>query len=304
LNDWANVWLNASGGLPVFPVRGNQEYTASKSVWTDWIKTLPGLGEIEQNGPPGEVGLTYSFIYKNAMFVAMDEYASAVSADSPTISPTTLEWLAGQFAAFNRPHVFVYGHAPAYEIWDAKAIEPFKVFKDGLPSPAVLVDGKWKVAMNCEAVANVRDPFWNLLGVEGTGAYFCGHDHLFARGQAQDLNGNWVRQVIIGNGGAPTVPKFADDYVLPSKMVDPFIESAARQSQYCGSPMFQVEYCDQPTTGPTENQKSAIGYVVVEVHGSMAKATYKAKDMNSKTCVPDSGPFVQKDSWAWKFFAP
>ena len=81
---------------------------------------MPGIGSLQQNGPEGEVGLT-SFHYKNALFIAVDEYASAISADSPTISPAAMEWLRAQMAAFNRPHVFAYAHAPAYEVWDSKA---------------------------------------------------------------------------------------------------------------------------------------------------------------------------------------
>ena len=93
-------------------------------------------------GTGGEVGLTFSFHYKNALFIAVDEYASAISADSPTISPAAMEWLRAQMAAFNRPHVFAYAHAPAYEVWDSKAKNgPFTKLKDGL---AVAVTGRWR----------------------------------------------------------------------------------------------------------------------------------------------------------------
>lgn len=304
LADWRQIWMDNTGGLPVFPVRGNQEWNASPSVWTDFIKTLPGISAIEQNGPAGEVGFTYSFTCKNVLFVALDEYVFAPSADSPTLAPATLDWLRAQMAAFNKPHVFAYAHAPAYEIWDAKAAAPFTVLKDGLPSPAPIIDNKvGPVAMSCDAVANVRDPLWNILGQEGAGAFFCGHDHIYARGVAQDSVGNWVRQVIIGNGGAPAPVRFADDYNL-----DPFIESAARNAQFCCSagtssvcsPMFYKEFFEQPYITPATGTN--FGYLVVEIHGSMAQATYKAK-----TIGPDgvpSGPYLPRDVWSWKFFAP
>ena len=148
--------------------------------------------------------------------------------------------------------------------------------------------------MSCDAVGTVRDPFWNILGQEAAGAFFCGHDHIYARGVAQDTAGNWVRQVIIGNGGAPAPANFYAGPLVPNYMtldgVDPFIESAARfgaaspvgsYSPFCCptgtptacSPMIFKEFFDQPYDAIGTD----FGYVVVEIHGSMAQATYKAR---------------------------
>ncbi len=295
---WAETWRNYAGQVPVFPVRGNQEWCLTKrSTWFDFIKSLPGIGSLNLNGPTGEEGLTFSFQYKDVLFVAIDQYVAAPSADSPVITPAALAWLQAQFAASDRPHVFVYGHAPAYEVYDSKAVPPLTAIKDGLPSPAP-VDASGNPGnpvMSCEAVMNVRNPFWSILGSEGAGAYFCGHDHIYARGVAQDVNGIPVRQVIIGNGGAPgTTPWDPIAYNM-----DPFIESATRNSPFCCpidttmqlcSPLIQVEYFDQPqlATEPTKT-----GYVVLEIQGSKVTATYKAQTARGAAFEP-------LDTWSWK----
>ena len=84
--------------------------------------------------------------------------------------------------------------------------------------------------MSCDAVGTVRDPFWNILGQEAAGAFFCGHDHIYARGVAQDTAGNWVRQVIIGNGGAPAPANFYAGPLVPNYMTwTEWTRSSSRQ---------------------------------------------------------------------------
>jgi hypothetical protein len=56
------------------------------------------------------------------------------------------------------------------------------------------------------------------------------------------------------------------------------------------SPMIDVEYFDQPQAA---SLRTKIGYVVVEMQGSKAAATYKAE------AAPGVG-FVPQDSWSWK----
>jgi len=60
LADWAGLWQEHSGNLPIFPVRGNQEVSASVSVWQDFVKGMPGIGSLPPNGPAGEEWMTYS----------------------------------------------------------------------------------------------------------------------------------------------------------------------------------------------------------------------------------------------------
>lgn len=287
LQDWRAIWLENAGNLPIFPVRGNQEYSAPISTWLNWLQTMPGIGEIQHiSVPPNDVGFSYAFTCRNCLFVAVDEYSSAISADSPTLDPQTLDWLSSLFSSVERPHVFVYGHAPAYEVWDSKK-NPFKVTKDGLPSPAP-VDAQGvplTPVLSRQAIEQVRDPLWNLLGSRAA-TYFCGHDHIYARGVAQDAEGQWVTQVIIGNGGAPPPNPWAAAYGA-----DPFVESvlgqlpaSPRYINNWGSPRIHCEAFEQP---------GKLGYVVVEIQGSHAKATYKAQD-------PAGGPFMPVESWDWK----
>ncbi len=301
LAEWRAIWLENSGNLPIFPVRGNQEWSAPQDTWRNWIKTMPGIGSLRMCSPPGEEGLTYAFTHKNCLFVAIDEYASAISPDSPTIPQPTLSWLGGVFAASDRPHVFVYGHAPAYEVWDAKKTRfdrtpPVKVVKDGLPSPA-LVDSKGQPLtpqMEYDAVMNVRNPLWNLLGSERA-TYYCGHEHLYARGVANDAFGNLVRQVIIGNGGAPPPAAFPEARYSG----DPFVESVAgaspdsvRYINNWNSPRITVEAFDNPHP---ETPAGTFGYIIVEIHGSHATAIYKAERF-----ADDPNGFVELDRWSWK----
>lgn len=121
LADWHAIWLENAGRLPLFPVRGNQEWSAPLSTWTDWLQTVPGIGQANRmHFPANDAGLSYAFRHKNCLFVAVDEYASAISSDSPTIDAPTMSWLSDLLRCGDRPHVFVYGHAPAYEVWDSK----------------------------------------------------------------------------------------------------------------------------------------------------------------------------------------
>ena len=66
--------------------------------------------------------------------------------------------------------------------------------------------------------------------------------------------------------------------------------------------MIFKEFFDQPY----DAMGTDFGYVVVEIHGSMAQATYKAEkvgpDLPGSPGLP-AGPYVPQDSWAWKFFA-
>lgn len=120
-----------------------------------------------RNGPDGEEGLTYSFVHKNALFIGLDQYAGGQH-------EVHQGWLDEQLAGNHQPHVFVYGHEPAFEIHhrDNLAFYPKK-----------------------------RDAFWNLLGRGGVQIYFCGHDHFYNRARIPDDAGRPIRQIIAGTGG-------------------------------------------------------------------------------------------------------
>lgn len=159
--------------------------------------------------------------------------------------------------------------------------------KDGLPSPAPIdaAGNPLNPVLSRQAIQQVRDPLWNLLGMHDA-TYFCGHDHIYARGVAMDQNENWVRQVIIGNGGAPAPSRFAAAFGN-----DPFVESAMAADP--GSLRYVDNWGSRRITCEAFEQPGNLGYVVVEIHGSHASSTYKAQG-------PGGGPFLPVETWSWK----
>jgi hypothetical protein len=210
LATWRTLWNKYSGKTRLYPVRGNQEVTASAEVWKDWTDKMPGIGSLPLNGPPGEQGLSYAFKHENCLFVGLDQYASPNAAgDVHIITPQAMKWLNKVLTESDKPFKFVYGHVPPFETWDSKSAN-FKAVKDGLASPT----GKFKTDFMA-----MRDTFWSVLGLTGA-EYFCGHEHIFSRALALDGVGNWVPQTIIGTGGAPPPPIFPAAYTN-----GPFAES-------------------------------------------------------------------------------
>lgn len=163
-------------GIGVYPIRGNHENDSPLSVDT-WNAAFSGSSLLPNNGPIGEDNLSYSFIYKNALFVGLDEYVNIHRVNQP--------WLDQQLASnATRPHFFVFGHEPA-----------FKVFHTD----------------NLDDYVNERDAFWASLAKVGVKAYFSGHDHFFDAARIDDGDGNAdndVYQVVVGTGGGPLFDQY------------------------------------------------------------------------------------------------
>ncbi len=119
------------------------------------------------NGPEKEKGLTYSFVYKNAFFIGLDQYTDAQH-------KINQKWFERQLSENRQPHLFVFGHEPAFEI----------IHKD-----------------NLSFYPEKRDLFWDSIGRAGGKIYFCGHEHLYNRALIQDSNGNSIWQIISSTGG-------------------------------------------------------------------------------------------------------
>lgn len=175
-------------GIKVYPVRGNHETgpfnPPNKFPWPPGSGPEPTLSPdaglmtayrnafsdpwIPANGPAGEEGLTYSFVYKNALFVGLDQSVNPFRVNQ--------SWLNAQLARNTQPHTFVYGHTPAYRVvhTDSLAYYPKE-----------------------------RDLFWNSIGNAGVRMYFSGHDHLYNRAHIKDRAGHAIYQVLTGAGGAP-----------------------------------------------------------------------------------------------------
>jgi hypothetical protein len=166
LQTWLSVMQPVyNAGIKVYPVRGNHD-SGSKAAWDN---VFSGSYANPQNGPAGEENVTFSFGYRKAFIVGTDQYGS----HSRQVNQT---WLDQQFAANQLPHVFVFGHNPAFEVTHPDCLNDYP---------------------------DARDAFWDSIGAEGGRTYFCGHDHLIHHLRAQDSSGNWIHQVLLGSAGAP-----------------------------------------------------------------------------------------------------
>ncbi|MFY9397517.1 MAG: metallophosphoesterase [Desulfomonilia bacterium] len=202
--DLVNGWINNGGadyrtqfeawkeimgpvyeaGIRVYPVRGNHEDGPERLV----LPPLPARLEppegaqealkyafrqafnqdyIPLNGPPGEEGLTYSFVHKNALVIGIDVFASHQHR-------VNQDWFDEQTASSTHEHLFVYAHEPAFGVGH----------KD-----------------NLSFFPRERDEFWNAIGRAGGRVYFCGHDHLYNRAVIADVAGNTIRQIVLSSGG-------------------------------------------------------------------------------------------------------
>jgi hypothetical protein len=193
-------------GIKVYPIRGNHEdgpFPKHKRYpWPPSADNPPVLRNdelraaflaafddpwIPVNGPAGEQRLTYSFSHKNAFFVGLDHFVNPIKVNQP--------WLDGQLAANKLPHVFVYGHDPAFRVSHTDSLASY---------PAE------------------RDAFWDSLGRAGARIYFCGHDHLYNRAHVNDRAGNTIYQVLTGAGGAPFTKWHPQEYAEGPKVVNDY----------------------------------------------------------------------------------
>jgi hypothetical protein len=154
-------------GIGVYPVRGNHD-----AYWkSSWDNVFSGQYALPSNGPLGEENITFSFSYGNVFVVGLDHYVS--------INRVNQAWLDQQFAANDLPHVFAFGHSPAFKMDHSDCLD--------------------------DHVA-ARDSFWNSLATEGARVYFCGHDHFYDHCRLYDNDAdihNDLHQYIVGTAGAP-----------------------------------------------------------------------------------------------------
>ena len=162
-----------------YPVRGNHEtYGDVNTLGPDyakyWLANIgksPDMPQIPQNGPPNEVGMTYSFRNKNVFIIGLDE-------DNITAPQQVNQtWLNEQMKANTLPFTFVYGHYPAFAI---------------VPNENSLADH-----------TAARDAFWKSLGDSSVNIYFTGHIHLYNRAKISIDGGPEIQQIVVGGGGAP-----------------------------------------------------------------------------------------------------
>lgn len=173
-----------AAGIRVYAVRGNHDSGPERlalpplpahlepapgspaMLEREYRKAMVGP-HVPRNGPDGETGLSYSLVHKNACIIALDEYSNGQHR-------VNQEWLDRELSNHPEPHLFVFGHEPAFEA----------NHRD-----------------NLSFYPERRDRFWDGIGRAGGRIYFCGHDHFYNRALIADREGNPVRQIIAGTGG-------------------------------------------------------------------------------------------------------
>lgn len=188
---WTNIMAPVyNAGIPVRPVRGNHDGdTATYATAAGWTNVFAAL--LPTNGPAGETGCTYSFTNKNALFIALDQY---IAGQDHRINQA---WLDAQLVSNSLPHVFVYGHEPA-----------FKVYNDNFKTLAYYPSN--------------RDTFWNSLAAAGVKVYFTGHEHLYDHARIDDGDGdttNDLHQCTVGTA-------------VPVSKLDPFFAYDGNNSSW------------------------------------------------------------------------
>lgn len=190
-------WVRAlepvyEAGIGVYPCRGNHEVG---DMWSAppgqlpnpqdnfalrWLKVFGNSDvphrKLPDNGPPDERYMSYTVAHKNALIVSLDQYAGIRHRMAHVVNQP---WLEAQLAANRKPHVFVFGHEPAFQAMP----------RDGL-----------------HLYPAQRDAFWRSLQTAGVRVYFCGHDHLYDHARIDDGDGNPdndIHQYIVGTAGAP-----------------------------------------------------------------------------------------------------
>jgi hypothetical protein len=182
--------FNGGTGIPLYVVRGNHEdgeLVTNEDLKAAYLKSIAPL--MPQNGPKQEMGLTYSVQYKQATFIAVDEYS--IKGLGLLRGHVDLPWLKEQLSRIDRiknPFIFVFGHVPAYKVAPLTKAPPPNLYD----------------------FPRHRDVFWKSLQDAGVSMYFCGHFHFYCR-----VTKDNIQQVLIGNGGANT-SSFSPNEVDPS----------------------------------------------------------------------------------------
>ena len=168
LTHWRNIMQPVyDAGIGVYAVRGNHDL-GSEAAWNN---VFSGAYALPGNGPAGEENFTYSVAHRNALVLGLDQYFATHRVNQ--------SWVDAQLAANTLPHVFTFGHEPAFQAQHTDCLDDY--------------------------VAN-RDAFWASLGDAGGRTYFAGHDHFYDHARVNDGDGdpdNDLHQYIVGTAGAP-----------------------------------------------------------------------------------------------------
>ena len=191
--NWVSVMRPLyNAGIGVYVCRGNHEQ--GDTWFTDpneppnpldnyalrWLNVFgsdkhPEL-RLPDNGPAKEKYMSYAVVHKNALVVALDEYAGTWH---HAVHSVNQQWLDSQLQANAKPHVFAFGHEEAFRTRHTDCLD---------------------------AHPDLRDAFWRSLKAAGARVYTCGHDHYYDNARVDDGDddpNNDVHQLIVATAGAP-----------------------------------------------------------------------------------------------------
>ncbi len=165
-----DMWSNAispliAAGIPIYTIRGRNE--ASESNVAEYISTF--AINFPTNGPDAEKNLTYSFTYKNALLIGLDQFIANHSFNT--------NWLYQQLAGSTSIHTFVFGAEPLVQITSTNSLARFKSTRNFL-----------------------LDNMVNKTSL----LYFCGEDGLYDRALITNSYRKNFYQMMVGSGGLVT----------------------------------------------------------------------------------------------------
>lgn len=178
LQSYLTTWRDAfapvyANGTGVYVTRGNHENDVPNHLST-WNNFFTGAYAMPANGPADEANLTYSMTHNNAFFLGLDDYTN--------IHRVNQTWVSHQLASNRQPHIFAFGHEPAFKAFHTDCLDDYP---------------------------DERNAFWSSLAAAGAKVYLCGHDHFYNMSRIDDGDGNPgndLYQCIAGTGGTTNWP--------------------------------------------------------------------------------------------------
>ncbi len=165
-------------GIPIYPVRGNHEFqehpNAAREAYLEEFRNY-----VPSNGPTNEMGLSYSLVTNRVAIIALDEYTLLDT--NGVAGYVNQPWLDTQLTN-QCLFTVVNSHTPAWRV-ESDTNEAYNLYDHPVE----------------------RDAFWNSLVRYQYAIYFCGHIHLYCRGNCRG-----IEQVVVGNGGANFSPYHPD----------------------------------------------------------------------------------------------
>jgi hypothetical protein len=242
LSSELDTWKTAmapvyNAGIPVYTARGNHEYDdltngaanpadPSRATYLAHFP-MPTNGPTTGTAGLSEVGLTYSFTWKNAKFIAFDQYAgrSATTFNNKLFAPGSNKgqmmnpWVLSEVNNSTTGVTFVMAH-----------------------------EGMWPSHSHPDTMANdpdSRDALVTALAAKN-GVYLAGHDHMFVRSFMDNGSGGKVPSFVVGTGGGGNY-----DYALATSI---------DYSGYTGKASYTVQKTFSSSANPY------FGYMVITVY--------------------------------------